>query len=216
VPELSGPCHKTGNAVFPVISGRCDTGSYAETASGFAGNCTFVHVIAVSEGGDHIHLFTERTDYLIVVVNMTEVSLNCNFFRRHFSEIDIEFDIELLSVDFEVPELKDMGIDIPEIKEKKIKDISDVRDEIDINGFKMAIDLKRGSDPEKLMQKLFKLTKLEDDFKCNFNILVGGIPQTMGIKQILEEWCAFRIECLRRTYIFDLSKKSDNQISIEL
>ncbi len=95
------------------------------------------------------------------------------------------------------------------VKEGKLKDISDVRDEIDINGFKMAIDLKRGADPEKLMQKLFKMTKLEDDFKCNFNILVGGVPQTMGIKQILEEWCAFRIECLRRTYIFDLGKKSD-------
>lgn len=95
------------------------------------------------------------------------------------------------------------------VKEGKIKDVSDVRDEIDINGFKMAIDLKRGTDHEKLMQKLFKLTKLEDDFKCNFNILVGGVPQTMGIKQILEEWCAFRIECLRRTYIFDLNKKSE-------
>ncbi|MBO5914825.1 MAG: topoisomerase IV, partial [Clostridia bacterium] len=95
------------------------------------------------------------------------------------------------------------------VKEGKIKDISDVRDEIDINGFKMAIDLKRGADPERLMQKLFKLTKLEDDFKCNFNILVGGIPQTMGIKQILEEWCAFRVECLRRTYIYDLAKKTD-------
>ncbi len=95
------------------------------------------------------------------------------------------------------------------VKEGKIKDVSDVRDEIDINGFKMAIDLKRGTDPEKLMQKLFKLTKLEDDFKCNFNILVGGVPQTMGIKQILEEWCAFRVECLRRTYVFDLGKKSD-------
>ncbi len=95
------------------------------------------------------------------------------------------------------------------VKEGKIKDISDVRDEIDINGFKMAIDLKRATDPEKLMQKLFKLTKLEDDFKCNFNILVGGVPQTMGIKQILEEWCAFRIECLRRTFIFDLGKKTD-------
>ncbi len=95
------------------------------------------------------------------------------------------------------------------VKEGKIKDVSDVRDEIDINGFKMAIDLKRGADPEKLMQKLFKYTKLEDDFKCNFNILVGGVPQTMGIKQILEEWCAFRVECLRRTYVFDLAKKSD-------
>ncbi len=95
------------------------------------------------------------------------------------------------------------------VKDGKIKDISDVRDEIDINGFKMAIDLKRGADPEKLMQKLFKLTKLEDDFKCNFNILVGGVPQTMGVKQILEEWCAFRVECLRRTYVFDLGKKTD-------
>ena len=95
------------------------------------------------------------------------------------------------------------------VKEGKIKDISDVRDEIDINGFKMAIDLKRGADPEKLMQKLFKWTKLEDDFKCNFNVLVGGVPQTMGIKQILEEWCAFRVECLRRTYIFDLNKKTE-------
>ena len=95
------------------------------------------------------------------------------------------------------------------VKDGKIKDVSDVRDEIDINGFKMAIDLKRGADPEKLMQKLFKYTKLEDDFKCNFNVLVGGIPQTMGIKQILEEWCAFRVECLRRTYIFDLNKKTE-------
>ncbi len=94
-------------------------------------------------------------------------------------------------------------------KDGKLKDVSDVRDEIDINGFKMAIDLKRGTDPEKLMQKLFKLTKLEDDFKCNFNILVGGVPQTLGIKQILEEWCAFRIECLRRTFIYDLAKKTD-------
>jgi len=95
------------------------------------------------------------------------------------------------------------------VKEGKIKDVSDVRDEIDINGFKMAIDLKRGTDPEKLMQKLFKWTKLEDDFKCNFNILVGGVPRTMGIKEILEEWCAFRIECLRRTYTYDLGKKTD-------
>lgn len=94
-------------------------------------------------------------------------------------------------------------------KEGKLKDVSDVRDEIDIKGFKMTIDLKRGVDPEKLMQKLFKQTKLEDDFKCNFNILVGGVPRTMGIKEILEEWCAFRVECLRRTYIFDLGKKSD-------
>jgi len=95
------------------------------------------------------------------------------------------------------------------VKEGKLKDISDVRDEIDINGFKMAIDLKRGVDPERLMQKLFRSTELEDDFKCNFNILVGSVPQTMGIKSIIEEWCAFRVECLRRTYVFELGKKSD-------
>ena len=95
------------------------------------------------------------------------------------------------------------------VKEGKIRDISDVRDEIDIDGLTMAIDLKRGADPERLMQKLFKMTRLEDDFKCNFNILIGSVPQTMGVKQIIEEWSYFRIECLRRTYIFELGKKSD-------
>ena len=95
------------------------------------------------------------------------------------------------------------------VKSGKIKDITDVRDEIDINGFKMAIELKRNADPDVIMQKLFKSTTLEDDFSCNFNILVGGVPRVMGIKEILEEWCAFRIECLRRTYIFDLGKKND-------
>ena len=96
------------------------------------------------------------------------------------------------------------------VKDGKIKDVSFVRDEIDFSEYAiMSIDLKRGADPERVMQKLFKLTKLEDTFKCNFNILVGSVPRTLGIKQILEEWCAFRIECLRRTYIFELGKKSD-------
>ena len=117
--------------------------------------------------------------------------------------------IEVLQIPYTTTLEKIREAIIQLVKEGKIKDISDVRDEIDINGFKMAIDLKRGTDPDKLMQKLFKLTKIEDDFKCNFNILVGGIPQTMGIKQILEEWCAFRVECLRRTYVYDLAKKTD-------
>ncbi len=95
------------------------------------------------------------------------------------------------------------------VKAGKIKEISDVRDEIDINGLKMAIDLKRGTDPEKLMRRLFKSTPLEDDFSCNFNILVGGVPRVLGIVEILEEWCAFRVECLRRVYTYDLGKKSD-------
>jgi len=96
------------------------------------------------------------------------------------------------------------------VKDGKLKDVTFVRDEIEFSGgCVMSIDLKRGADPERVMQKLFKLTKLEDTFKCNFNVLVGSVPCTMGIKDILEEWCAFRIECLRRTYIFDLGKKSD-------
>lgn len=95
------------------------------------------------------------------------------------------------------------------VKDGKLKEISDVRDEIDIKGLTLTIDLKRGADPEKLMAKLYKATPLEDGFACNFNILVGNIPQTMGIADILDEWCAFRTECLRRSYIYDLGKKSD-------
>ncbi len=92
---------------------------------------------------------------------------------------------------------------VKQYKEGKIKDITDIRDEI------LTIDFKRGADYEKTMAKLFKSTSIEDDFRCNFNILIGGIPRVMGILEIIEEWCAFRIECLRRTYIFDLGKKTD-------
>lgn len=95
------------------------------------------------------------------------------------------------------------------VKEGKIREISDVRDEVDKSGLTIAIDLKRGADHEKLMAKLFKSTPLEDTFACNFNILVGNVPQTMGIPEILEEWCAFRTECLRRNFSYELGKKSD-------
>ncbi len=117
--------------------------------------------------------------------------------------------IEVLQIPYTttLEKIKDSIVSL--VKEGKIKDISDVRDEIDLNGFAMAIDLKRGADPDRLMQKLFRSTSLEDDFSCNFNILTGGVPRVMGIKEIIEEWCAFRMECLRRTYIFDLGKKSD-------
>lgn len=94
-------------------------------------------------------------------------------------------------------------------KEGKIKDITDIRDEIDINGLRLTIDFKRGADYERIMARLFKSTTLEDDFPCNFNILTGGTPRVMGILEILDEWTAFRIESLRRTYIFDLGKKND-------
>lgn len=95
------------------------------------------------------------------------------------------------------------------IKDGKIKDISDIRDETDINGLKLTIDFKRGADYEKTMGKLMRLTTLEDSFACNFNILVGGTPSTLGVLSIIEEWCAFRIECLTRELTFDLNKKNE-------
>ena len=95
------------------------------------------------------------------------------------------------------------------IKEGKLKEIVDVRDEIDLQGFKLTIDLRRGVDPDKLMTKLFKMTPLEDSFECNFNILVNGTPQLLGVRQILNEWISFRMNCLRRELTYDLGKKKD-------
>ena len=91
----------------------------------------------------------------------------------------------------------------------KIREINDMRDETDLGGLRLAIDLKRGTDPEKLMQKLFKLTPLMDSFPCNFNILVAGNPRVMGVGEILEEWTAWRIECIRRRVYYDLSRKKE-------
>ena len=95
------------------------------------------------------------------------------------------------------------------VKQGKLKEISDIRDETGLDGLKITIDLKRGVDPDKLMQRLFKMTTLEDTFSCNFNVLVAGMPKVMGIKELLEEWVAFRIECVRRRTHFDLKKKQD-------
>ena len=95
------------------------------------------------------------------------------------------------------------------IKAGKIKEINDMRDETDLSGLKLAIDLKRGTDPDKLMQKLFKLTPLMDSFACNFNILIAGNPKVMGVREILGEWCAWRMECVRRRVYFDLSRKKE-------
>lgn len=93
------------------------------------------------------------------------------------------------------------------VRQGKIKEIADIRDETGLNGLKITIDLKRGADPEKLMQRLFKMTPLEDTFSCNFNVLVGGIPKVMGVGELLEEWVAFRVECVRRRTHFELAKK---------
>ena len=94
-----------------------------------------------------------------------------------------------------------------QVKTGKIKEISDMRDETDLNGLKLTIDLKRGQDPDKLMQKLFRTTPLEDSFACNFNLLIGGQPRVLGVRQILNEWVAFRVECVRRRTYHDLQGK---------
>lgn len=95
------------------------------------------------------------------------------------------------------------------VKAGKIKDIADVRDETGIDGLKITIDLKRGVDPDKLMAKLYRFTTLEDSFSCNFNVLIGGVPRVLGVKALLEEWIAFRIECVRRRTYFDRNKKAE-------
>ena len=95
------------------------------------------------------------------------------------------------------------------VKEKKIDGITDFRDEIGIDGFKLTIDLRRGTDPDKLMNKLFKLTPLEDSFKCNFNVLINSTPRQLGVVDILKEWIVFRTECVRRELKFTLQKKKD-------
>ncbi len=95
------------------------------------------------------------------------------------------------------------------IKAGKIKEINDLRDETDLNGLKLTIDLKRGAEPEKLMQKLFRLTPLQDSFPCNFNILIAGMPRVMGIGEIIEEWTAWRTDCVKRRIFFQIQKKED-------
>ena len=95
------------------------------------------------------------------------------------------------------------------IKAGKIKEITDMRDETDLGGLKLTIDLKRGVEPEKLMQKLFRLTPLQDSFACNFNILIAGMPRVMGVAEILEEWTAWRTECVKRRLYHQIGKKED-------
>ncbi len=95
------------------------------------------------------------------------------------------------------------------MKAGKLKEISDMRDETDLSGLKLAIDLKRGVDPDKLMQKLFRLTPLQDTVSCNFNILIAGMPRVLGVRALLEEWLAWRTECVRRRVYFVLHKKQE-------
>ncbi|MBQ9460963.1 MAG: topoisomerase IV [Clostridia bacterium] len=95
------------------------------------------------------------------------------------------------------------------VKQSKIREIADIRDETGIDGLKITIDLKRGTNPDKLMQKLYKITSLEDTFSCNFNVLIAGTPKVLGVRELLNEWSAFRIECVKRRTYYDLHKKQD-------
>ena len=98
---------------------------------------------------------------------------------------------------------------IDRVKAGVIREISDVRDETGLAGMKLTIDLKRGVDPEKLMQKLFRITPLEDTFSCNFTVLIAGVPRVLGVKELLNEWIAFRVECVRRRTFYDLTKSKE-------
>jgi DNA gyrase subunit A len=98
---------------------------------------------------------------------------------------------------------------IDRVKAGTIKEISDIRDETDKSGLKITIDLKRGTDPDKLMQKLYKMTPLEDTFSCNFNVLIGGMPKVLGVCELLNEWIAFRTECVRRRVFFSFNKNKE-------
>ncbi len=117
--------------------------------------------------------------------------------------------IEILQIPYSssIEDIMDKISDL--IKNGKIKEIADVRDAIDLNGFKLTLDLRRGTDPDRLMAKLYKLTPLEDNFSCNFNILINGTPRQLGVLDILREWITFRMKCLHRELTFDLGKKKD-------
>lgn len=98
---------------------------------------------------------------------------------------------------------------IEKVKANSLREISDVRDETDKKGLKITIDLKRGTDPEKLIQKLYRMTPLEDTFSCNFNVLIAGVPRVLGVSELLLEWIAFRTECVNRRVYFDLTKAKE-------
>jgi DNA gyrase subunit A len=106
-----------------------------------------------------------------------------------------------------VEAIMDKVVDL--IKQNKIREIADMRDETDLKGLKLTMDLRRGTDPEKLMQKLYRMTPLEDSFSCNFNVLVGGVPRVMGVAELIGEWAAFRRECVKRRIYHELQLKRD-------
>ena len=117
--------------------------------------------------------------------------------------------IEILEIPYTTTSEAIMDQIIDLIKAGKIKEITDVRDETDLSGLKLTLDVRKNTDPDALMNKLFKLTPLQDSFNCNFNILINGRPRVMGVRTILNEWLTFRIDCIKRQTLFDIDKKSD-------
>lgn len=116
--------------------------------------------------------------------------------------------IEILEIPYSTTSEAIIGKIMELLKANKLREIADARDETDLDGFKIAIDLKRGTDPEELMLKLYKLTPLEDSFACNFNILIDSVPRVMGVGEILDEWVKFRMTCVRNGAKFDIEQKS--------
>ena len=117
--------------------------------------------------------------------------------------------IEILEIPYSTTSEAIVDKVVENIKAGKLKEVADIRDETGLNGLKITLDLKRGTDPEMLMLKLFKMTPLEDSFSCNFNILINGSPEVLGVKGILANWTTFRIQCIKRQTRFDISAKSE-------
>ncbi len=117
--------------------------------------------------------------------------------------------IEILEIPYTTTSEAIVDKVVENIKAGKLKEVSDIRDETGLNGLKITLDLKRGTDPDVLMLKLFKMTPLEDSFSCNFNILINGSPEVLGVKGILEHWTNFRMQCIKRQTRFDISAKSE-------
>lgn len=128
--------------------------------------------------------------------------------RAKYVYDEVENCIEVIEIPYSsaIETIKKEIVDL--VKEGKVKEITDVRDEIDKDGFKLAIDLKKGVDPDQIMQKLYKFTSLQNNVACNFNVLIDGVPKQLGVKEILVEWIRFRTGCLKREFNFDLEKKS--------
>ncbi|MBR0365499.1 MAG: topoisomerase IV, partial [Clostridia bacterium] len=116
--------------------------------------------------------------------------------------------IEITEIPYSTTSEQILGKIMELLKSNKLREVSDARDETDLDGFKIAIDLKRGVDPDELMLKLYKLTPLEDSFSCNFNILINSVPRVMGVKEIISEWVKFRMTCIRNGAKFDIEQKT--------